>query len=821
MTKVKNFNETIEEIRKYLPEYLEKQNINTGKNFNCINPSHKDGTPSMSLIRPDNIRVYCHGCSSTGDIFDVCAWIEKKPIMGEAFVSETLKYLANMFNVSVEETEISEDEQYKLDTYRAYKHAHDYITNWNWDNAADFFKKEIERRAWPLNDVALRESGVGFIADESDYRNFMKSLGYSVSFLKDVDLDRKDLFSKNHMIFTVKDEHGRPVGFAARDLEWTKGKGGKYINQKTTGVKCNIYQKGKRLYGLDMALRHSTGPLYIVEGYTDVLSCHLNGFYRVAATCGTALTDDHILLLKELGIYDIVLCFDQDTAGQEKTEVLLDTKFSNHKDISLKVLSMPESGDPDDFIRKLGINAFTGIVPISAFKWRLYRFEETIESETVCKMMMPFVVSEPSHISREKMLTELSKFTGVSLKTLSSELDRLVNEKDKVKDRERRTILDKMTKDLMSSPAEAEFILSETGSKLYNLKVKYDEDSMSIDSSLQFINDMKTLEESNDGKTFGYELGPDLKEFQDKLVGNWKGCLMVVGGKANAGKTSFLVKLSHAIANVPSNNALVIYHTIDDSTEQLLPKFICVAENSSKLEINQVKNPNYWKDKPTFKEISSKRDQGYSQVISLIREGRLVIKDATGGSSLVYAENLIKYYQELYPDREIIYVLDNFHKLTDFTGLDDERSKWKTMCSALKNIAVRYNIPILCTMEYTKLPMGVKPTNDNLSETVQIQYDANLILHLWNASHELGSRADIHDLHTGTDISGAMKSLPIIEFNFGKNKISDFKSQLYCKFFPASSDFKMHPLDLVKMQKEQVTKLREVENKSKRFFSEG
>lgn len=805
--KIKNLNETAQKLQPFLIEYLEKKGINTARNFKCINPEHHDDSPSMSIVHPENIRFYCHGCGATGDIFDAVHFLENKPVAGPAFTTETIGYLGKMFNVEVQYTEPTEEEIYELDTYRAYKYAHDYITAWDDRNLPEDIIAEFERRKWTDHEK-LRQFGVGFVKDPAAFREYLKGLGFAAGFLDDIDLGRKDIFAPGRLIFTVKDEYGRPVGFAARDLNWIKGKGPKFVNQKTTGVKCNIYQKSKRLYGLDRALKKkSEGPIYIVEGYADVISAHLAGFDRVVATCGTSLTNEHIYLLKELGIYSIILCYDGDEPGQERTQQLLDSKLSHHKDMSIQILTIPDSKDPDDYIREYGIDAFRNLKPWSAFQWRLNRFDEEEDPEFIAKTMMPLIVSEPSHISQEKMLMDLAKYTGFTIKTLQNELNRLVNEKERNKDRERSVILDKLSNELRKSPAEAEVLIAEAQSKLYSLRSKYDEDNFSEEATLRFIADLKQEEEEKNENYQGFVLGPDLAEFQEALTGEWqRDVLMIFGGKANSGKTSFLSKLSIEIAKRPENNAVVIYHTIDDSAEQLLPKLICICEGSTQLEINQVKHPKYYKNRPgyDYMDIKARREEGYNVFMKLVRDGHYVLKDANNGISLGYAEALIKYYQDKYPDRQVVYFLDNFHKLRDFEGLGDERSRFKMMSQVVKGMAVKYHIPVICTMEYTKLQPGVKPTNDNIAETVQMEYDANLIAHLWNGVHDLGDRADERHFHTEIR-HGTPVRMPIVELNIGKNKISSFKSKLYFRFFPASSDFREQPLSVQTALEESIS----------------
>jgi DNA primase catalytic core len=789
--RIKNFEETTKKLQPYLIEYLQNKGIDTSKNFSCLHPDHNDGNPSMSLVRPENIRVYCHGCGATGDLFDVAHFLEDKPVAGPAFATETLDYLADMFGIEVEHDELTEEEVYELDTYRAYKYAYEHIVNWS--DPPPAIKAEFEKRGWD-NHNRLRELGLGFVPDAKAFREYLKKKGFAASFLDDIDLGRKEIFADGNLVYTIKDEYGRPVGFAARNLS---DSGAKFVNQKTTGVKCNIYQKRRRLYGLDIAIKHRhEGPLYIVEGYSDVITPHLNGHKNIAATCGTALTDDHLLLLKEKGIYNIVLCYDGDDAGQDRTKTLLDTKFANHREIMVKVVDIPDGQDPDEYIREHGVEAFLALKQWSSFQWRLNRFDEEEDPEHIAKTMMPHIVSEPSRISQEKMLHDLAQYTGFTLKTLQEELFRLMNTKDEEKAKERNTIVDRMVADIRRSPEDIEAIMAEAQAKLHSHRSKYDEDNFSEQATLRFLADLKIEEEGKTGEYQGFVLGPDLAEFQEALTGEWRKDIMAVfGGKANSGKTSFLCKLGFEIANhVEENNAVVIYHTIDDSAEQLFPKVLCVAEGSTQLEINHVKNPNYYKTHGAidYEDMRVRREEGYRKMLELVRTGRFVIKDSNDGMSIGYADALIKYYQDKYPDRQIVYILDNFHKLRDFEHLGDERTRFKLMSTIIKNMAVRHHIPIFCTMEYTKLQPGEKPTNNNIAETVQMEYDANLIAHIWNGVHDLGDRADERHFHTVMR-NGEPQSMPIVEMNIGKNKISSFKSKLYFKFFPAASDFREQP----------------------------
>jgi hypothetical protein len=286
------------------------------------------------------------------------------------------------------------------------------------------------------------------------------------------------------------------------------------------------------------------------------------------------------------------------------------------------------------------------------------------------------------------------------------------------------------------------------------------------------------LDEAKDGKFSGYLLGPDLKYLQEALCGNWKDKWFCVGGGANAGKSSLICKLLYEIVSNEQNNAIGIYHTIDDTKEELSPKIVCIGEGSRSLAINQVLDPNYYLKHGTPAGMLEKREKGYGKLLDSVK----------AGESLAYAERLIRYYKEKYPDRNLVYVLDNFHKIRDFqTNSKDERIRFKTLSTMVKSLATRYHITIISTVEYPKLNQGQIPTNNNVGETNQVIYDANVMIHLYNDLHEFGEKATHY--HIGVNSSGETIRMPRLMADFGKNKISAFKGRVWLDFFPECSDF--------------------------------
>ncbi len=784
--KIKNFEEVVNQIETHLNDYLQEQGVDSSKMFKCINPTHNDKSPSCNTNGAEGKLFHCYGCGSSGNIFKAAHYLENKPLVGKEFITDNLMYLAAKYGIAVESTPLTEDEIYELDTYRAYKFAAEYIANSKWTPA---FEKAVAEHDW--NKEVCKAYSVGSTPSFKEFREHLKVLGFSASFLDDIDLGRKELFGDEVIIFTIKDEHGRPVGFSSRNLKYTEDKqnGTKYVN--TTGAKCGIYKKGSRLFGMDQLLKNHpkrSDPVYIYEGYGDAVTAAKSGITNCVAIGGTSFTVEQLQLLKDYGYYNLILCLDGDKPGQDRTAALLDTTLGGHKDVRVGIVIVPEELDPDDYIRKYGANSFSSLKVWSAFEWRLLQFNEDTDSEVVCKNMIPLIVNESSSISQEKMIKSLSQQTGVSVKAIQQDVALLQNSRESEKARARQNIIDKMIRTMQKSPTEAELAMHEASSSLYDLNRRFNEDAFSEDSVLQFLDAQKEFDEKKDGKYSGFKLGDDLKQLEEALYGEWKEDVwFCFGGKANTGKTSLMSKIGFEIARARENNAVVIYHTIDDTAKQLMPKLVCVAEGSRKLTINQVRDPGFHcgKDKSKL----NRRDNGYSIVRDLIKDGRLIVKDANDGVSLAYADMLITSFKNKYPDRKIVYILDNFHKLQDFATMGaDERNRFKVMSSAMKSLATKHHITVLSTVEYTKLERGVRPSNNNIGETVQIDYDANFICHLYNDVHEFQDQATHY--HVELDESnGTVKRMPRVEAIIGKNKVSEFKGSIWFDFFPASSDF--------------------------------
>lgn len=161
---------------------------------------------------------------------------------------------------------------------------------------------------------------------------------------------------RNRLVFPVRDEEGRLVGFAGRWLSGEEEKK-KYVNSRTS----ELYRKSELLYGLyegREAIRRE-GCVFLVEGYKDVLAMHAAGFKHTVGLCGTILSKEHIALLKRYAT-SVRVMLDADKAGRKGTDEIIPAFMG--EGMEAVRIGLPEGDDPDSLFRRLGKEAFAAYV---------------------------------------------------------------------------------------------------------------------------------------------------------------------------------------------------------------------------------------------------------------------------------------------------------------------------------------------------------------------------------------------------------------------------------------------------------------------------
>lgn len=811
--KLAKYEETIERLKPHLVDYLEEHGLSArnGRHFKCLNPNQHDTDGDDMSVHPEGHVFHCFGCNLSGNIMLAAHLIEGKPIHGKGYITDNVVYLCGKYNVPVEFEELTDDEKYELDIYRAYGFAASLISRFE---PEELHTEAIKNRGWDLE--FCRKHQIGSVISYEGFREALKSK-FPASFIDEVDLGRRALFNPNCLIFTVHDENGRPVGFAARDLLWEEkirlwednGRRGrkppKYINITTSGTR-NIYQKSNRLYGFSHYLRTRESAeerLYVFEGYTDWCTAVFNGLSNAAALGGVALTRNHVSLLSRTDVRKLVLVLDGDEAGQGMARKLLmgdgdkAPVLAGVTGLKIEVVTLPEDKDPDDFIREEGVEKFKALEHVEGFEWVLRQFDADANPVEVCEKVIPLILGEQNLVRRESLCKILSESTGITIKTIQGEIERQLAIQENDLSEQKKQIVEDAFRDARRNPETAEMALETARARIEAITGTRGESAFSVEESVAALDQMKLDQEERGEGLAGFCL-ENFKDIEKNLNGDWKEQkLLVIGGRANTGKTALMANLSLDIARSNPDDTIVIAHTIDDTRRMFTNRWLTIlGEREAKkyglqLELNKMSNPNYWvkhvNRNGEHDELMRVRENAYSKLRKVLGEN-LVCKDSEAGNTLAYGRALVQYYRRKYPDKFILYFLDNFHKLQDAVGGGDERVKWKNLSGFVKqNIAQKLHASVVATMEYTKMPPLQRPSINDLAESVAMQYDTDFVGHLFSevdAHTQAYGNTDKVKLFHGHEL-GVGEKKPTIEFIWDKNKISGFKNK--------STHYDFHP----------------------------
>lgn len=343
----------------------------SGRNYMGLCPFHGEKSPSFSVSQDKQI-YKCFGCGEAGNVL---TFVMKQKNLN--FI-EACKVLAERANITLDlgDGESSVVSKKKEILYKAnVEAARFFFSNLQRDRIS---KSYFIRRG--IEESTIKRFGLGFAKDGwQNLRTYLKGKGFNDNILLEAGLVLKsqkgtiyDRF-RNRVMFPVFDIKGKVIGFGGRVLDDSKPK---YLNSPETMV----FHKGTNLYGLNFAIKNQLKERYfiIVEGYMDLISLNQHGITNVVASLGTALTVNQARLLKRYAD-KVIISYDADVAGQTATlrglEILKDAGFD------VRVLSIPEGKDPDEFVRSNGKDAFLKLAHNSEtlIGYRLRRAKEGID----------------------------------------------------------------------------------------------------------------------------------------------------------------------------------------------------------------------------------------------------------------------------------------------------------------------------------------------------------------------------------------------------------------------------------------------------------
>lgn len=805
--KVELENGVKEQLQDKLIDYLKRQGIEVATNgsqkFNCINPKHNDSNPSANIIPGTSEREWkCHGCCCHGDIFTAVHYLEDKPLDGPGFIEENLMYLANMYHVKVPVGEMTEEEARRWKARRAYRIAMQYMADARKDYSPAWHE-EIDRRGWNKDRVV--DLDVGQIPDYSAFRDFMlKQDGFDAQFLSDIDLlgaRGEWMFAPDKVLFVLRDDHGRPCGFAARNLSYVKRgedgtkdpNGPKYKNSKSAG----LYEKKKVVYNIHEAKKYHEEAIFILEGYADVIASRLAGYDNVVALGGTCMTDDHVMLLRQLGCNHLVVALDGDPTGAQKTTDIIE-KLSEFPGITVDVLRLPPNEnekDVDGYIRANGTKAWeeAQVATITAFQWTLQNRPNNEDKYITLERAVKNIVPIPFPAQVYRMCDELSRELDIPLEIVREEV-RARKDSDKAKkEAELLAFGETIQQQIKRRPGDLRSILMEANNFIGSIDKQSKLNPIDpADQIAKLRAHVKRENETSDSK--GIQMG--WREFDAKMFGippndTW----IVLGGKANSGKSSMCANMIYNALHHPENdNTIAIVYTIDDSYSRFMPRLVSLHTGLRTSWISKRKIVE--KDHPG---IMAKVNKGYKHFADLMKEGRLFVWDVRDGKTWNFANAHLARIRQENPKAKIMMVLDNFHLLQDFTGGESVQN-YARLSNMVANTVKEQEIALISTVEYHKLRKRQRPENQSIHYTQQLEYDSHLMLHLVNYNDEFGDSSKLYwnsnhpeDQVNSFGQDGAARQVgrkkPICEMIVGKSKLEEFKGNIFFRFDPARCAF--------------------------------
>lgn len=332
-----------------------------GKNYFGICPFHNDHSPSLSVSREKQI-YKCFTCLASGNVFTFVQNYENISFI------EAVKKVADKINykLDIKDKIVNKNSKY----YELMDLSNKIFVN-NLNSNLGLKAKEYLINERHLSEEAIKEFNIGLALNDNNLNKLLSSKGYSDKDIIEMSLANKtdngllDMF-RNRITFPICNHEGKIIAYSARIYQ--NEDTSKYINSKESV----IFKKGYTFYNYDKCRLEALKikAVILVEGQMDAIRVYTSGFKNVIASMGTAITSNHISLLKKLNA-KVILMMDNDNAGEKSTILNGEELIKNNIEVS--VVRLTGEKDPDSFILKNGADAFRDALKgeISFFDFKL------------------------------------------------------------------------------------------------------------------------------------------------------------------------------------------------------------------------------------------------------------------------------------------------------------------------------------------------------------------------------------------------------------------------------------------------------------------
>lgn len=403
-------------------------------------PFHNEKTPSFNVSVAKGI-YKCFGCGKAGNAINFVMDYEHIDFVG------ALKVLADKYGIELPKQEVSSEQILEEKRQQSEKESLQVLNNYAETYFAETLHNDDEGKLIGLSYFEERgfrpdiisKFKLGFAKESWDhFTESALSNGYSSELLIKAGLSKSSEQGKIYdayrarVIFPIHGLNGKPIAFAGRILKSKDEKSPKYVNSPETV----LYYKSNELYGLYFARTaiSKTDSVYLVEGYTDVISLHQAGIENVVASSGTSLTENQIKLIKRF-TENVCVLYDGDAAGIKAS--LRGTDMLLEAGLNVKIVLFPDGEDPDSYSRKVGSEAFDIFLSENKqdfilFKTGLLKDEagnDPVKQAELVRDIVSSISKIPDAFKRSNFIKACSRLLKVEEQLLIAESNRLLRSK--------------------------------------------------------------------------------------------------------------------------------------------------------------------------------------------------------------------------------------------------------------------------------------------------------------------------------------------------------------------------------------------------------
>ena len=430
---IKSQNDIVDVIGSYL------ELRRSGANFMARCPFHGEKTPSFNVNR--NMQIYkCFGCGESGDVikfvekYESCSFTEACEILAKRAGIPMPQTSSNRDDAQFRERKKKRDLYLAIcrETARFYYRAY-------YSDVGKVAREYIAKRGF--DEATVKKFGIGYSPDGTSLANHLKGKGYNAEdcvacgVLQKTTRGNLDALNRR-LVIPIFNMQGQVIAFGGRGLDEYTISRGKYKNTSETP----LFTKKDNLFAINIAKEQKQQTalphLVVVEGYMDVIAMYQAGFKGAVASMGTSLTEQQAKWLSRLAD-TVYICYDGDAAGQKATVRGMD--ILDRAGLEVRVMTVPEKLDPDEYIKKYGGEAFEKLIeqamPLPDYKLQLLERVFPINSSDASQRNNALPKYVKGALTMLKSLDDVRQaryITQVSLKTGYSEdfLRRKLSEKE-------------------------------------------------------------------------------------------------------------------------------------------------------------------------------------------------------------------------------------------------------------------------------------------------------------------------------------------------------------------------------------------------------